>query len=131
MPGLHIAMRKPDTGNYDHWALYLGNGDEGTIFEVTGEHPNFIRNVIQTTQLEKTMHFIREILVGTISDRDVAALVTAMQELPIDNNTVEWNCQDYCIEAIDFLYEEYIIDEDDQAYTKGRKEAVDKYFGAQ
>ena len=52
-----------------------------------------------------------------------------MKELPVDNETTEWNYQDYVIEAIDMLYNECVIDEDDEDYKKGRKRAVTEYLG--
>ena len=47
----------------------------------------------------------------------------------VDNETTEWNCQDYVIELLETLYEECIIDEDDKEYKRGMKKAKDKYFG--
>lgn len=38
---LFVAIYRPDEGNYDHWALYLKNGAEEKVHEVTGEHPYF------------------------------------------------------------------------------------------
>ena len=52
-----------------------------------------------------------------------------MDEVEVDNETVHWNCQDYVIEAIDHLREECIIDEDDEDYERGRKDAVENHYG--
>lgn len=46
MPELYIAIYQPKEGNYKHWALYLENGSEHTIFEVIELYPNFERNVM-------------------------------------------------------------------------------------
>jgi hypothetical protein len=43
--------------------------------------------------------------------------------------TVHWNCQDYVLEAIDGLHEEYIIDQEDEDYEIGKQKAVDNYYG--
>lgn len=73
----------------------------------------------------------KNILVATIRDQDVEELKTYMTKVKVDNETTHWNCQDYVIEAIDGLYDECIIDEDDKDYKKGRKTAVDSYYGPQ
>jgi hypothetical protein len=39
MAKLYVAMYKPVEGNYEHWALYLENDPEHTIYEVSGESP--------------------------------------------------------------------------------------------
>lgn len=54
-----------------------------------------------------------------------------MANVKVDNETALWNCQDYVIEAIDGLYDECIIDEEDKDYKKGKKSAVDSHYGAQ
>ena len=125
-------MYKPRYGNYEHWALYLDEASEEkkTIFEVVGKHPDFKPHVLEADP-EKSIRHKRNILVGTINSGDVPALKSHIEALPIDNETLDWNCQDYVIEAIDKLHEECIIDEDDKDYKKGRKTAVDKHFGPQ
>lgn len=52
-----------------------------------------------------------------------------MEIAEIDNETTEWNCQDYVLEALDMLYDECVIDEDDKNYKKGTKKAKEKYYG--
>jgi hypothetical protein len=45
----------------------------------------------------------------------------------VDNETTEWNCQDYVLESLGDLVDEYIIG-DDEDYQDGIREAR-KYFG--
>lgn len=130
MPKLYIAIYQPKEGNYKHWALYLEAAPDHIIFEVTGSHSNFRRNVLKGKPGSSSRHR-RSILVGTIRDQDVKELITYMEKVNVDNGTVHWNCQDYVIEAIDGLYEECIIDEDDKDFEKGKKLAVENYYGAQ
>ena len=118
-------MYQPQKGNYEHWALYLSNGNEDIVFEVGGQHPKFTKNVMETKP-ENSRRHRRSILVGTINEQDLPELRKKMDEVEVDNETVHWNRQDYVIEAIDHLREECIIDEDDEDYERGRKDAVEK-----
>lgn len=130
MPKLYIAMYKPAFGNYEHWALYLDDDGDSTVFEVTGEHGSFTRNSLSTDP-ESSRRHKRNILVGTLNKQDVPDLFKTMDSVEIDNETTDWNCQDYVLEALQKLAEECIIDEDDEDYKRGTEEAKEKYFGPQ
>jgi hypothetical protein len=52
-----------------------------------------------------------------------------MAEVAVDIDTIHWNRQEYVLEAIDGLYDECIIDEDDKDYKKGKNSAVDNHYG--
>ena len=130
MAKLYIAMYSPIDGNYGHWALYLENDGESIIFEVVGEHGTFRANSLAVNPENSNRH-IRNIPVGTVNKQDIPDLVKVMENMKIDNETTEWNCQDYVLEALESLYEECIIDEDDKDYKKGTKEAKETYFGPQ
>lgn len=130
MPELYIAIYQPKEGNYKNWALYLENGSEHTIFEVIGSYPNFERNVM-SGKPQSTSRHRKSILVATIRDQDVEDLKTYMANMKVDNETALWTCQDYIIETIDGLYDECIIDEEDEDYKKGKKSALDSHYGAQ
>lgn len=58
-------------------------------------------------------------------------LKTYIANVKVDNKTAFWNCQNYIIEAIDGLYDKYIIDEEDKNYKKGKKSAVDSHYTTQ
>ena len=130
MAKLYIAMYRPTEGNYEHWALYLDNDGISTVFEVIGEHGTFEANTL-SVKPESSRRHKRSILVGTINKQDVPNLFKVMENAKIDNETIEWNCQDYVLEALAELYEECVIDEDDRDYERGTKQAKEKYFGAQ
>lgn len=130
MAKLFITMCTPREGNFEHWALYLQEATKDTIFEVIGSHPNFERNVLNNVRPEDSGRFRRNILVATIHETDVPQLMKIMEEQLVDNETTEWNCQDYVIEAVDKLAEECVIDPDDEDFPKGRRTAVDQYYGA-
>ena len=129
MPKLYIAIYRPRQGNYLHWALYLENGNENIIYEVTGSHPIFQRNVL-SAKPSSTVRHKKNILVATLRDQDVPHFKKHMETATVDNETTEWNCQDYVLDTLSELYDECIIDEDDKDYNKGKK-AADAYWGAQ
>lgn len=129
MSKLYIAVYKPHTGNYFHWALYL-KGKPSKVFEVTGEHPRFQRNVIETKP-ESTGRHIENIRIGEVNDTDMRQFLTIMSAQNIDNVTTGWDCQDYVLEAMDTLVEECVIDDEDESFVKGKKKAMKKYYGQQ
>ncbi|KAI9744121.1 MAG: hypothetical protein M1818_002273 [Claussenomyces sp. TS43310] len=122
---LYIAMYRPRYGNYEHWALILDADDYQTTFEVTGEHGTFERNVLSNNPEQP----LRRIQVGTINQRDLPELFKIIQGVEVDNETSEWNCQDYVLEALEKLVDECIVDEDDEDLKKGMKKAKDDHFG--
>lgn len=129
MPTLYIAMYEAGTGNYEHWALCLDDGDDlPTIFEVSGEHGTFEKSTVQD-EPENRLRHKRNIAVGEVNARDIPELLKVVDNAKVDNETTEWNCQDYVIELLETLYDECIIDEDDEEYKRGMKRAKDKYFG--
>lgn len=50
----------------------------------------------------------------------------AANSIPVDNETSEWDCQDYVLEILDRLQEDYVLDEDDEDYQEARKELWSK-----
>ncbi|KFY44761.1 hypothetical protein V494_01331 [Pseudogymnoascus sp. VKM F-4513 (FW-928)] len=130
MPRLFIAMYEAGTGNYEHWALCVdGDGDNApTIFEVSGEHGTFAKSAVQDEPESRLLHK-RNIAVGEVNERDMPELLKVTDDAKVDNETTEWNCQDYVIEILETLYEECIIDEDDEEFKRGMKKVKDKYFG--
>jgi hypothetical protein len=129
MPELSIIMYHPTIGNYEHWALCLSRGFEKTIYEVTGQHPNFLRSVSRDHSLQ-SRRIARILVLATIREEDVEQMEEIIKGVKVDNETSEWNCQDYCVEALDRLAEECVIDEDDGDFKRGRRMAVGEYFGA-
>lgn len=45
----------------------------------------------------------------------------AAETVPVDNETVEWDCQDYVLDILDNLEEEFILDCDDEDYRAARE----------
>ncbi|KAL8838834.1 MAG: hypothetical protein Q9170_001989 [Blastenia crenularia] len=127
MPNLYVAMYRPVTGNYEHWALYLENESQHTIYEVAGEYPNFKPNVISAKPTSTSRHK-RSILVYDISAVDISTFEEVVAAMVPQNDIVEWNCQDYVIEVLEKLEEECVVDLDDKAYSSAKKQ-VKKHFG--
>ncbi|KXG52958.1 uncharacterized protein PGRI_000080 [Penicillium griseofulvum] len=102
-PKLYVVFYRPRYGNYHHWALYVDDEDVPMIFEVIGQHPNFMRNVVKA-KAEKSKSFLGKEYVGT----------------------VEWDCQDYVLEILDKLEDEFVLEEDDEDYREARRVLKEK-----
>ncbi|KFY26470.1 hypothetical protein V493_04073 [Pseudogymnoascus sp. VKM F-4281 (FW-2241)] len=101
MPRLYIAMYEAGTGNYEHWALCLDDGGGvPTIFEVSGEHGTFEKSAVQDEPRNRLRHK-RNIAVGEVNERDIPELLKVIDDAKVDNDTTEWNCQDYVIEILE------------------------------
>ena len=127
---LYVAMYKPVEGNYEHWALYLQNGEEDVVYQVIGEWPHFKYNV-KETKPENTLLHRRSIFMCEVNDRDIPELKEHVADYPIDNEVESWNCQDYVVEVLQKLEEECVVDGDDRDYKKAMKELVGKHYGPQ
>ncbi|KAL4860536.1 hypothetical protein BDV12DRAFT_204937 [Aspergillus spectabilis] len=124
-PSLYVVFYRPRYGNYQHWALQLESDKSSLIFEVVGQHPNFERNVLYV-EPERSGSFIRKLYVGVLSDSDIQRVKDAAKSVPVDNETSEWDCQDYVLEILDRLEEDYVLEEDDEDYQAARKELKSK-----
>lgn len=127
MPQLFVAMYRQG-GNYEHWALYLDHSpDRGMIYEVIGDNPDFRTNVFSGNP-RSTVRHQRNILMYDIEDVDIPAFRNAIAAVEPDNSIILWNCQDYVIEVLEKLEEEFIIDGDDEDYISAKEEVME-YFG--
>jgi len=128
MAKLYIAIYRATRGNFRHWALYLRQGNSHTILQVTGSHPNFVKEVINRIPANSSTHDV-DIQVADINDVDVESLLEHADEVEVDNETIHWTCQDYILEILEKLSEECIIDEEDEYYEKGVRRAKKNYYG--
>ncbi|KAJ9244375.1 hypothetical protein DTO169E5_1980 [Paecilomyces variotii] len=121
-PKLYVAFYRPHYGNYQHWALTIEQeSSKCIIIEVVGQHPMFTRNIIEKRP-EDSRRFIGKIYLGVISKRDIESIKKLAMSQPVENEIVEWDCQDYVLELLDKLEEEFILDADDEEYNEARKE---------
>jgi hypothetical protein len=101
-------------------------GSEHTIYEVTGETPSFKANVVQSRPESTTRHK-RNIFIVEIAPTDLNSFREAVAAVPIDNETVDWDCQDYVLEVLDHLEEELVIDGNDGEYIAAKEEGKSHY----
>jgi hypothetical protein len=127
MPNLYVAMYRPTSGNYEHWALYLIAGERHLLFQVKGQTPNFQKDASTGIPTNSRRHR-RNIFLDTITVNDVAAFVRLFGAAEVDNDTSEWDCQDFVMELLEALEEEGVLDPDDEDY-KANKELLKEYYG--
>lgn len=80
---------------------------------------------------ESTNRHVESIGVGDVNDGDVPEFYSIMSKVEVDNDTLDWNCQDYVLEALEELAEECVLDEDDREYKTGMRKAKRDYYGPQ
>lgn len=119
-PTLYVAFYRPRYGNYQHWALYIENDEENLILEVTGQHPAFKRNVVMADP-KRSRSFQDLLFVAVIQVNDIERVKKAAQSVPVDNETIEWDCQDYVLEILDKLEDEFVLEENDEDYINARE----------
>ena len=122
---LYVVFYRPRYGNYQHWALYLQTDTDNLIFEVTGSHPNFKRNVVKADP-RNSQSLVRMIFLDTVSSGDIATVQNMATTTKIDNETVEWDCQEYVLDMLETLEEECVVDDDDETYKDAKKELKEK-----
>lgn len=111
-PQLYVVFYKPRYGNYKHWALYIQHGNNHTLFEVTGSHPNFRKNEVKA-EPQSSGSYLGKQFVASLSQSDISLVRGAVAKVKVDNTTVEWDCQEYIMDIIEQLTEDLVLDEDE------------------
>lgn len=138
---LYVAFYKPlpGTGNYQHWALYLASPadvpDENTVVHVLEAHPTFKASMKTgatiSAQAFSPRIFLDQTFLCEIQSCDVQQLRDIATEANVDNETLDWTCQDYVVEILEALEEACIIgfdgEEDDQEYDGNKKKVMERY----
>lgn len=127
-PKLFVVFYQPRYGNFLHWALHIEKGQEHHIFQVDGEHPQFKRNTLMENPKESST-FLRQFFIAVLGENDVERVKSAAQSVLVDNETVEWDCQDYVLEILDKLQEDSILDKDDEDYMDVREILMEERGG--
>ncbi|OQE20147.1 hypothetical protein PENFLA_c017G09337 [Penicillium flavigenum] len=122
-PKLFVVFYRPRYGNFLHWALHIEKGEEHHIIEVDGEHPQFKRNTFMENP-KKSSTFLRQFFIAVLGEDDIERVKSAAQSVPVDNETVEWDCQDYVLEILDELQEDFVLDKDDEDYMDELENAL-------
>jgi hypothetical protein len=75
---------------------------------------------------ENSADVLESIYLGEVADRDFKKFEDIIAATEVDNETVEWDCQDYVLEILDNLEEERVIDGDDKTYKKQKNKLKNK-----
>lgn len=121
-PKVYVAIWKPlYGGNYQHWALYI-DSDEPLVIEVIGEHPSFEPSTSNFRAEDfPARSFLEKHYLGVVSRDDVPGISEIASRVAVDNETVQWDCQDYVLEILDALEEVYYLDRDEEEYRDARE----------
>lgn len=60
------------------------------------------------------------------ANHDIATVQNVARTTKIDNETVEWDCQEYVLDMLETLEEECVVDDDDETYKDVKKELKKK-----
>lgn len=140
---LYVAFYRPlpGTGNYQHWALYLAAPEdapeENTLIHVLEAHPTFKASIETGVSVSARAFspriFLSQKLLCDVQPGDVQQLRDIAKEAKVDNETLDWTCQDYAVEILEALEEACIVGFDgedyDQEYAEKKGEVMEK-FGA-
>lgn len=123
---LNVIICKPDFGNCHHWAIQLHNQatDDATIFEVQGTHPFYEFTTYQCRPNYYMLTILTTIRVGqfVLSSSALESMAHAIEhQVEVRNDDAEWSCQDYVLEVLDMLEDEWWLDNDDQQYLEVRR----------
>ncbi|KAL3488627.1 hypothetical protein BJX62DRAFT_239849 [Aspergillus germanicus] len=119
-PSLFVAIFQPRYGNFQHWALHLHTDHEDLVFEVDGEHPSFTK-VTSPAKPTDSNTLVETLWVGEIGIPDIATLKQIVDEARVDNETLEWDCQEYVLEILEAREREAILEEDDLDYAESKQ----------
>jgi hypothetical protein len=120
---LSVALYRPRWGNLRHWALYLDTGN--WVYEVTGEAMHFTAEVKNGVIPNNSGSWIESIHVAEIQAADMPELHRIITETPVQNDVQGWCCQDYVMEALEYLNEEQIVDDED--FEKAKRRLMKKF----
>lgn len=118
---LNVLVCKPQFGKYHHWAIQLHNlaTDDGTIFEIHGAHPSYEFSTYQCRAKYYALRILKTLRLGqlTLSAPALESIAHAIEnEVPIRNDQPDWTCQDYVLDVLEMLEEEWWLDVDDNDY---------------
>jgi hypothetical protein len=87
------------------------------IFEVDGEHPSF-QKVTSHGKPSDSGTFIKSLFVSEIGNIDVPTVKAVIEDARVDNETLEWDCQEYVLEILEACEQEAVLDEEDAGYVE-------------
>ncbi|GCB26962.1 hypothetical protein AAWM_09847 [Aspergillus awamori] len=116
-PYVAVAIYHPRYGNFQHWALHLHSDTEDLIFEVDGEHPCF-QKVVSNGLPSDNLGFIESLFVCQIGSPDIPTVKDVVDATPVDNETLEWDCQDYVLDILEGCEREAVLEDEDADYAE-------------
>lgn len=118
---LNVLVCTPQFGKYHHWAIQLHNlatGDS-TIFEIRGAQPSCESTTYQCRLKYYPLRILKIVRLGqlTLSSRSLESISHAIEnEVQARNDQADWTCQDYVLDILEMLEEEWWLDVDDNEY---------------
>nr|KMM68926.1 hypothetical protein CPAG_05249 [Coccidioides posadasii RMSCC 3488] len=100
--------------------------DQEVIFKVVRLHPNFCPNVMNSRP-ECSKNFIGKVLIAVLDKDNIQRVHEIVKNIKVDNNTVEWDCQEYVLDILDSLEAEFIMEEDNKDYHEARKKLKENW----
>lgn len=91
------------------------------ILEATGQHHYLGRHVVNARP-ESSRTYMAKLCVSVLGKDDVQSVNDIVKSVKVDNDTIEWDCQDHVLEVLDALEDEFILESDDEEYVEARKE---------
>ena len=64
-----------------------------------------------------------------VNAQDVEALKSTVSTVPVDNENMSWDCQEYVIDILDKLEEECIVDGTGKAYLRAKEDVKSRRGG--
>ncbi|KGO69517.1 hypothetical protein PITC_014070 [Penicillium italicum] len=74
----------------------------------------------EVTGQPSTWEHVYDLYVGAVSKTDVERIKNVASTILVDNETLEWDCQDYVLEILDKLEDDYVLEGDDEDYREAR-----------
>jgi len=72
---------------------------------------------------ENSKSYLGKTFVAVLSDDSGQDVKVTAERVPVDNETVEWDCQDYYVlEILNKLENEFVLDADDEDYRNAKKD---------
>lgn len=69
---------------------------------------------------ESSRSYIGKTFVAVLGEDSVQDVKAAANSVVVDNEIVEWDCQDYVLEVLDKLEDEFVLNGDDEDYLLRR-----------
>jgi hypothetical protein len=125
LPSLSVGIYLPRYSNFQHWTLHLHTDLEDLIYEVDGEHPSFTKVTSLGNPTDKPS-LIESLHVGEIGIPDIATVKRIVDEASVDNETLEWDCQEYVLEILEACEREAVLEEEDPDYAEVKEILLQK-----